>query len=103
MTFVVQYYNDVGEGIILMVDLGIQITSDSCSFAQQICVNVQFPDVDLGCLNLVPAWKIWVSSSDGENRIKKVKVVISALAAFSNGTESSQLESEKLPLSLMLK
>lgn len=69
MTFVVQYYNDVGEGIILMVDLGIQITSNSCSFAQNICVSVQFLDVDLECLNLVSAWKIWVCSSDGENTI----------------------------------
>lgn len=103
MTFVVQYYNDVGEGIILMVDLGIQITSNSCSFAQKICINVQYRDVDLECLNLVPAWKIWVSSSDEGNRIRKVKVGISALAAFSNRTESSQLESENLPLSVMLK
>lgn len=69
MTFVVQYYNDVEEGIILIVDLGIQVTSNSCSFAQKICVNVQFPDVDLECLNLVPAWKVWVCSSDGENTI----------------------------------
>lgn len=55
MTFVVQYYNDVEERIILMADLGIQITSNSCSFAQKICVSVQFPDVDLECLNSVPA------------------------------------------------
>lgn len=55
MTFVVQYYNDVEEGIILMVDLGIQITSSSCSFAQKICDDVQFPDMDSECPDLVPA------------------------------------------------
>jgi len=55
MTFVVQYYNDVEEGIILMVDLGIQISSNSCSFAQKIRVNVRFPDANLKLPNIVPA------------------------------------------------
>lgn len=57
-----------------MADLGIQITSNSCSFAQKICVSVQFPDVDLECLNSVPAQKVWICSSDEENTIYNIKI-----------------------------
>lgn len=79
-----------------MVDLGIQVTSNSCSFAQKICINFQFPDVDLECSNLVPAQKVWVCSSDGEIQLYNIKICVSVPTAFCYKNESSQLESEKL-------
>lgn len=82
--------------MILMVDLGIHIPSNSCSFARERCVPAQFPDVDFGCPKIVPAEEIWVSSSGGESTIgDMMSTRISAPTAFCNEKESSQLESEK--------